>query len=36
MICDLTLGLGKVTYDYLQSPASESGPKAERVIAGVK
>jgi acetoacetate decarboxylase len=36
MICDLTLGLGKVAYDYLQSPASKRGPKVERVIAGVK
>ena len=36
MICDLTLGLGKITYDYLQSPAPRRGPKVERVIAGVK
>jgi acetoacetate decarboxylase len=36
MICDLTLGLGKVAYDYLQSPASKSRPAVERVVAGVK
>jgi acetoacetate decarboxylase len=28
LICDLTLGLGKVAYDYLASPAKrESAPK---------
>ena len=36
MICDLTLGLGKVAYDYLQTPASKSRTAAERAPAGVK
>jgi acetoacetate decarboxylase len=38
MICDLTLGLGKVAYDYLQSPASQPQPAPTRapVTAGVK
>ena len=38
MVCDLTLGLGKVAYDYLQSPASKRKPAPSRApaTAGVK
>jgi hypothetical protein len=34
MICDLTLGLGKVAYDYLETTASRSRAGTER--AGAK
>ena len=33
MICDLTLGLGKVAYDYLEASASERKPAASRAPA---
>ena len=36
MICDLTLGLGKVVHDYLQQPASRSKPAPERAAAGAQ
>ena len=35
MICDLTLGLGKVAYDYLQTTTPKSRAAAERAPAGV-
>jgi len=36
MICDLTLGLGKVAYDYLQTTPAKSKAAAERAPAGVR
>jgi acetoacetate decarboxylase len=38
MICDLTLGLGKVAYDYLQSSSLErqAAPSLAPAAAGVK
>jgi acetoacetate decarboxylase len=33
MICDLTLGLGKVAYDYLDTSSSKQAPA--RAAAGV-
>jgi hypothetical protein len=36
LVCDLTLGLGKVAYDYLASPAlkAKSAPLAAAAAAG--
>ena len=36
VICDLTLGLGKVAYDYLQTTPAKSKAAAERAPAGVR
>jgi hypothetical protein len=33
MICDLTLGLGKVAYDYLEPASSERKPAPARAPA---
>jgi acetoacetate decarboxylase len=36
MICDLTLGLGKVAYDYLETSAPATRAAAERAPARAK
>jgi acetoacetate decarboxylase len=36
MVCDLTLGLGKVVHDYLQSPASKREPAPARAPVTAK
>jgi hypothetical protein len=36
MLCDLTLGLGKVAYDYLDSSSSKRKPALAPAGAGVK
>jgi acetoacetate decarboxylase len=36
MICDLTLGLGKVVHDYLQTAASKRRAASDRAPAGLK